>query len=107
MVKNLPGMQETRVRSLDQEDPLEKVMATHSSILAWRIPGTEEPLGHGGNKIYCNFSVPANTQLEGNSVPFLTGASKLYKLSPRIPYSATSYLGNGEEIASLQSLLNS
>ena len=37
-VKNLPAMQETRVRSLDQEDPLEKGMAAHSSILAWRIP---------------------------------------------------------------------
>ena len=36
-------MQETRVQSLGQEDPLEKGMATHSSILAWRIPGTEEP----------------------------------------------------------------
>ena len=43
MVKNLPAMQETWVRSLHQEDPLEKVMATHSSILAWRIPWTEEP----------------------------------------------------------------
>ena len=38
MVKNLPAKQETRVRSLGQEDPLEKEMATHSSILAWRIP---------------------------------------------------------------------
>ena len=45
MVKNLPAMQETWVRSLDQEDPLEKGMATHSSILAWRIPWTEEPGG--------------------------------------------------------------
>ena len=42
MVKNLPAMQETLVRSLGQEDPLEKGMATHSSILAWRIPWTEE-----------------------------------------------------------------
>ena len=42
-VKNLPGMQETQVPSLGQEDPLEKGMATHSSILAWRIPWTEEP----------------------------------------------------------------
>ena len=42
MVKNLPTMQETWVRSLGQEDPLEKGMATHSSILAWRIPWTEE-----------------------------------------------------------------
>ena len=43
MVKNLPAMQETQVRSLGQEDPLEKEMATHSSILAWKIPWTEEP----------------------------------------------------------------
>ena len=42
MVKTLPAMQETQVRSLDQEDPLEKGIATHSSILAWRIPWTEE-----------------------------------------------------------------
>ena len=44
-VKNLPAMQETWVQSLGQEDPLEKGMATHSSILAWRIPWTEEPGG--------------------------------------------------------------
>ena len=43
MVKHLPAMQETQVPSLDQENPLEKWMATHSSIIAWRIPGTEEP----------------------------------------------------------------
>ena len=41
-VKNLPAMQETRVLSLGWKDPLEKGMATHSSILAWRIPQTEE-----------------------------------------------------------------
>ena len=45
MVKNLPVMQETQVRSLGLEDPLEKEMATHSSILTWRIPRTEEPGG--------------------------------------------------------------
>ena len=45
MVKNLPAMQETKVQSLDREDPLEKEMATHSSILAWRIPWMEEPGG--------------------------------------------------------------
>ena len=45
MVKNLPVVRETRVRSLSQEDPIEKGMATHSSILAWRIPLTEEPGG--------------------------------------------------------------
>ena len=43
MVKNPPAMQETCVQSLGQEDPLEKGVATHSSILAWRIPWTEEP----------------------------------------------------------------
>ena len=42
-VKNLPGMQETQVQSLGQEDPLENGMATHSSILSRRIPWTEEP----------------------------------------------------------------
>ena len=45
MVKNLPAMQETKVQSLGQEDLLEKGMATHSSILAWRIPWTEEAGG--------------------------------------------------------------
>ena len=45
MVKNPPAMQETQVRSMGREDPLEKRMATHSSILAWRIPLTEEPGG--------------------------------------------------------------
>ena len=48
-LKRLPAMQETWVRSLGWEDPLEKEMATHSSILAWRVPRTEEPgkLVHG------------------------------------------------------------
>ena len=45
MVKTLPAMQETWVQSLDREDPLEKGMATQSSILAWRTPWTEEPGG--------------------------------------------------------------
>ena len=43
MVKDLPAMQDTEVQSLGWEDPLEKEMAIHSSILAWRIPWTEEP----------------------------------------------------------------
>ena len=43
LVKKLPAMQKTRVQSVDQEDPLEKGMATHSSILTWKIPWTEEP----------------------------------------------------------------
>ena len=45
IVKNLPAMQETQVQSLGCEDPLEKGLSTHSSILAWRIPWTEEPKG--------------------------------------------------------------
>ena len=44
-VKNLPAVRETQVQSLDWEDPLEKGMAVHSSILAWRIPWIEEPVG--------------------------------------------------------------
>ena len=43
MVKSLPAVRETQVQSLGQEDPLEEEMAIHSSILAWRIPWTEEP----------------------------------------------------------------
>ena len=54
LVKNLPAIQETRVQSLGQKDPLERGTATHSSILAWRIPWTEEPDGlhkvHGVTK---------------------------------------------------------
>ena len=45
MVKDLPAVQKTWVQSLSQEDPLEKQMATHSSIPAWRIPWTKEPNG--------------------------------------------------------------
>ena len=45
MVKSLPATRQTQVRSLGREDTLEKEMATHSSILAWRIPWTEEPGG--------------------------------------------------------------
>ena len=45
MVKNMPAMQESQVQFLGQEDPLEKEMEIHSSILAWKIPWTEEPGG--------------------------------------------------------------
>ena len=45
-LKHLPALQETWLRSLGQEDPLEKEMATHSSILAWRIPWTEDLVGY-------------------------------------------------------------
>ena len=46
LVKNLPAMQKTQVQSVGQEDPLEQEMATHPSILAWRIPWTEELVGY-------------------------------------------------------------
>ena len=60
MVKNLPAMWETWLPSLGQDDPLEKGMATHSSILAWRIPWTEEPgglqsMGLQGARVGCHF----------------------------------------------------
>ena len=64
MVKNLPAMQETRVRSLCQEDPLEKGMAIHSSILAQRIPWTEKPGGlqsMGSQKVGHNWA--SNTHI--------------------------------------------
>ena len=59
VVKNLPAMQKTWVQSLGQEDPLEKEMATHSSILVWEIPWTEEPDGPqsmGSQKIQTHLS---------------------------------------------------
>ena len=56
MVKNLLTIQETQVRSLGQEDPLEEGLAIHSDILAWRIPWTEEPGGlqSTGHKTFSN-----------------------------------------------------
>ena len=57
MVKKLPAMHETQVRSLDWEDPLEEGMATHSSILAWRTPRTEDPGGLrsiGSQRVGCD-----------------------------------------------------
>ena len=58
MVKNLPAMQDTQVQSLGQEDPLENRMATHSSILAWRIPRTEEPGGLQSMGLYRVHGIP-------------------------------------------------
>ena len=60
MVKNLPAMQDTQARSWGQEDPLDKGMATDSSILAWEIPWTEEPGGlspWGGKRIGHNLVI--------------------------------------------------
>ena len=64
MVKDLPVVQETQVRFLGQEDPLEKGMATHSSILAWKIPWTEEP----GTLTYLYQSIGSGDFLDGSVV---------------------------------------
>ena len=66
MVKNLPAMWETWVRSLDQQDPLEKGMATYSSVLAWRILWTEEPGGlqsMGSQRVGHDWATNTHTQL--------------------------------------------
>ena len=63
-VKNLPAVQETRVRSLGWEDPLEKKMATHSSILVWKISFTEEPGGlqsMGSQRVGHDWATNTNT----------------------------------------------
>ena len=67
MVKNLPAKQETWIQSLGWEDPLEKVMATHSSILAWRIPRTEEPGGLQSMELTKELDM--TLQLSNNSKP--------------------------------------
>ena len=56
MVKNLPAIQETWVQSLSQEDPLEKEMANHSSILAWKIPWTEPAWQEPGSSVLASYS---------------------------------------------------
>ena len=61
MVKNLPAMQETWVQSLGQEDPLGKEGATHSSILAWKIPQTEESIVYGVTKSQTQLKHHAHT----------------------------------------------
>ena len=66
VVKNLLAMWETQVQSLGQEDPLEKGMATHSSILAWRIPSIEEPGGlqsMGFQRVRHNWVTNTNKEL--------------------------------------------
>ena len=60
MVKKLPAMQETQVQFLGQEEPLEEGIATHSSILAWRIPWTEEP---GGLQSMCRKETDTTEEL--------------------------------------------
>ena len=84
MVENLPSMQETQIQSLGQEDPLEKRMATHSSIFAWRIPWTEEPGGLQSMKVQKNRTLLATKQLRRHSLQ-----EPLPVLSPIIAYGLT------------------
>ena len=80
MVKSLPAVQETWVRCLGWEDPLGKEMATHSSILAWRIPWTEEPGGlqSMGHKESDTTNRLPNTKVEQNRKNFLRGENGRY-----------------------------
>ena len=75
-VKNLPALQETLVQSLGWEDPLEKGMATHSRILACRIPGTEKPAGPPAHRV-----TKSPTQLS-----YKTPATKHYESSKQIVF---------------------
>ena len=78
LVKNLPSVQETGVRSLGWEDPLEKGVAIHSSILAWRIPWTEEPAGlqsMGSQRVRQNGATNAATA---------AGSRRVWVISPHV-----------------------
>ena len=81
MVKNPPAMQETQVQFPDQEDPLEEGTATHSGILAWRVPWTEEPgglwsigshrVGHNSARMHRRETQKGAVKISGVSVFFL------------------------------------
>ena len=87
-VKNLPAMQKTQVQSQGWEDPLEKEMATHSSILAWRIPWTEDPSGlHTVHRV-----AKSRTQVNNLTIPNLIFNSKHNKISG-IKYSVRKKIG--------------
>ena len=79
LAKRLPAMQETWVRSLGWEDPLEKEMATHSSILAWRIPWTEDPdrlQSMGSQRVRHNWATSLSLSLSIQSMLFNHGGSE-------------------------------
>ena len=79
MVKNLPAMKETRVQSLGWEDHLEKEMATHSSILAWEIPRTEEPgrlQSMGLKRVGYDSDFPYTTLIELKAIGMVIGMKK-------------------------------
>ena len=82
-VKNLPAMQETRVRSLVQEDPPEKGMVTHSSILAWRIPWPEKPEGLqpvGSQRVGHNWVVNTHTHTHTHTHKVITAWKKMFDM---------------------------
>ena len=93
-VKNLPAMQETRVQSLGQENPLEERMAIHSSILAWRIPWTEEPgwlQSMGSQRVRHDWATNTHT---------------LWWLRLYVPYSDTAeFCMRGDALATVRSYL--
>ena len=81
MVKNLPAMRETQVRSMSWEDPLEKGMAIHSSILAWRIPRTEEP---GGLPVIIHGVTKSQPRLEWSTLSQLFKKKKVNSINAPI-----------------------
>ena len=93
-VKNLPAMQETRVRSLGRKDPLEKGMTIHSSILAWRIPWTEDPgwlQSMGSQRVRHDWATNTHT---------------LWRFRLYVPYSDTAeFCMRGDALATVQSYL--
>ena len=94
-VKNLPAVQETKVRSLGQEDPLEKGRATHSSILAWRMPKTEEPGGlqsMGLQKVRQDWATNTHSSLNRESLP-----SSHWGIRPHLFSSLSSLPGRERE----------
>ena len=110
MVKNLPAMRKAWVQSLEQEDTLEKGMATHSSTLAWRSPWTEEPGGlqsMGSQRVQCNWVTNTFTSLSDIASGFPSGS--VVKNPPAVQETQVWSLGQGdpleEEMATHSSIL--
>ena len=92
MVKNLPTMQETQVRSLDQADPLKKGKATHSTILTWRIPWTEEPGGLQSmwlQRVRHNWATHTHTLSKVYGIMFWLSCNMAWSLQSIISYRHT------------------
>ena len=90
VVKKLPVMQETWVQSLSWEDPLEKGMATHSSILAWRIPWTEEP---GGLQPMRSQRVSCSVASDSLQLTYTSLLAQLVKNLPAMQETLAGFLG--------------